>query len=85
MSIVGVRFNDIEGNELNVLKSINFKYFNIKVICVEIINYKSLGDSKIDLLVDLLYLNIIKLRFFPSVKSVSQETVEGLGQSIYLN
>jgi len=32
---------DIEGNELNVLKSINFKYFNIKVICVEIINYKS--------------------------------------------
>ncbi len=32
---------DIEGNELNVLKSINFKYFDIGVICVEIINYKS--------------------------------------------
>ena len=32
---------DIEGGELNVLKSINFKYFDIKVICVEIINYKS--------------------------------------------
>ena len=35
--------------------------------------------------VDLLHLNIIKLRFLPSAKSVSKETVEGLGQSIQLN
>ena len=35
--------------------------------------------------VDLLHINIIKLRFLPSAKSVSKETVEGLGQSIQLN
>ena len=34
--------------------------------------------------VDLLHQNIIKLRFLPSAKSVSKETVEGLGQSIQL-
>ena len=32
--------------------------------------------------VDILHLNIIKLRFLPSAKSVSKETVEGLGQSM---
>ena len=30
---------DIEGHELKVLKSLNFNYFDIKVICVEIVNY----------------------------------------------
>ena len=35
--------------------------------------------------VDLLHLNIIKLRFLPSAKSISKETVDGLGQSIQLN
>ena len=30
---------DLEGHELEVIKSINFKEFNIKVICVEILNY----------------------------------------------
>jgi FkbM family methyltransferase len=30
---------DIEGHELEVLKTINFKIFDIKVICVEIVNY----------------------------------------------
>ena len=30
---------DIEGHELEVLKTLNFKYFDIKVICIEIINY----------------------------------------------
>ena len=30
---------DIEGSELEVLKTLNFKKFNIKVICIEIINY----------------------------------------------
>ena len=30
---------DIEGNELDVLKTLNFKNLNIKVICIEIVNY----------------------------------------------
>ena len=30
---------DIEGHELEVLKTINFKRFDIKVICIEIVNY----------------------------------------------
>jgi len=31
---------DIEGNELEVLKTINFNKTNIKVICIEIVNYQ---------------------------------------------
>jgi hypothetical protein len=30
---------DIEGNELEVLKTINFNKLDIKVICIEIVNY----------------------------------------------
>jgi len=30
---------DIEGNELDVLKTINFKKIDIKLICIEIVNY----------------------------------------------
>ena len=40
---------------------------------------------KLALSVDLLNINIIKVRFLPSAKSVSKETVEGLGQLIQLN
>ena len=32
---------DIEGHEFNVLKNINFKNFDIKVICVEIGDYEN--------------------------------------------
>ena len=31
---------DIEGNEFDVLKTINFNKINIKVICIEIVNYE---------------------------------------------
>ena len=31
---------DIEGHELEVLETINFKNFDIKVICIEIVNYE---------------------------------------------
>ena len=31
---------DIEGNELDVLKTINFRKIDIKVICIEIVNYE---------------------------------------------
>ena len=30
---------DIEGSEYDVLKTLNFKDFHIKVICIEIVNY----------------------------------------------
>ena len=30
---------DIEGNEFDVLKTLNFKKLNISVICIEIVNY----------------------------------------------
>ena len=32
---------DIEGHELEVLKSLDFKKFNIQVICIEILNYNN--------------------------------------------
>ncbi len=34
---------DIEGNEINALKSLNFKKYNPKLICVEIHNYSKKG------------------------------------------
>ena len=36
---------DIEGNEINALKSLNFKKYSPKLICVEIHNYP-LSSSK---------------------------------------
>ena len=30
---------NIEGHELEVLKTLNFKHFDIKDICIEIVNY----------------------------------------------
>ena len=57
--------------EVKVIISRQF-YFEISGIRLEG------GNSK------LLHLNIIKLRFLPSAKSVLKETVEGLGKSIQL-
>jgi len=40
---------DIEGNELEVLKTLDFKKFDIKVICIEIVNYDDYSkDIKIN-------------------------------------
>ena len=36
---------DIEGNELDVLKTLNFKKIDIKVICIEIVNYNDYSKS----------------------------------------
>jgi len=36
---------DIEGNELEVLKTINFNKFDIRVICIEIVNYDFYSDK----------------------------------------
>ena len=37
---------DIEGHELDVLKSFNFKRFNIKVICIELLDYNKMSAAK---------------------------------------
>jgi FkbM family methyltransferase len=37
---------DIEGHELEVIKSINFKKIQIKVICVEILNHNQVAKNK---------------------------------------
>lgn len=37
---------DIEGHELDVIKSIDFKKFDIKVICVEILNYDKFSKKR---------------------------------------
>jgi hypothetical protein len=37
---------DIEGHELEALKSLNFKRFDIKVICVEILNYDNFTNVR---------------------------------------
>ena len=36
---------DIEGNELEVLKKIDFKKIYIKVICIEIVNYEFYSNN----------------------------------------
>ena len=56
---------DIEGHELNVIKSIDFKKFDIKVICVEILNYDKFSNNKKKLLISYLKKN----RYFLRCKS----------------
>ena len=51
---------DIEGHEFEVLKSVNFKKFNIKVICVELINFNKFSRNKKNQLVSLLKKNKYK-------------------------
>ena len=40
---------DIEGNELNALKSLNFKKYNPKLICIEIHNSSYIGSKTVSL------------------------------------
>tara|TARA_B110000211_G_C13974655_1_gene506551 strand:+ start:339 stop:1070 length:732 start_codon:yes stop_codon:yes gene_type:complete len=51
---------DIEGHELEVLRSVNFQKFNIKVICVELINFNKLSGNKKNQLIALLKKNKYK-------------------------
>ena len=53
---------DIEGHELEVIKSINFKEFDIKVICVEILNYDKFSKQKKNQLISLLKKNKYSLK-----------------------
>ena len=51
---------DIEGHEFEVLKSVNFKKFNIKVICVELINFNKFSGNKKNQLISILKKNKYK-------------------------
>ena len=52
---------DIEGKEVDVLKSINFKKFKIKVICVELLSFDKLSDKRKKQLILYLKKNKFKL------------------------
>ena len=53
---------DIEGHELKVLKSLNFKKFNVKVICIEILSYNSKSRRKNNELLNYLKKNGYRLK-----------------------
>ena len=48
---------DIEGHELEVLESINFKKYNIEVICVEILDFNNFAIKRKRKLISLLKKN----------------------------
>lgn len=52
---------DIEGHEFEVLKSLNFKEFNISVICVEIINFNKESKNRGSKILNILKKNKYKL------------------------
>ena len=56
---------DIEGSELKVLKTINFNYFDIKVICIEVLNQFFTKRAKInkDKIIKILKQNNYTLKF----------------------
>ena len=56
---------DIEGSELKILKTINFNYFDIKVICIEVLNQFFTKRSKInkDRIIKILKQNNYTLKF----------------------
>ena len=52
---------DIEGHELEVLQSLNFKKFKIDVICVEILDYDKTSNLRKKKLINFLKKNKYKL------------------------
>ena len=48
---------DVEGHELEVLKTINFKKTKLKYICIEMINHNNLSIKNSDQIIDLLETN----------------------------
>tara|TARA_B100001059_G_C17657958_1_gene487979 strand:- start:111 stop:722 length:612 start_codon:yes stop_codon:yes gene_type:complete len=51
---------DIEGNEINALKSLNFKKYSPKLICVEIHNYPSSSSKLVTLKSNPIYKFLLK-------------------------
>ena len=64
---------DIEGHELEVIKTLNFKHFDIKVICIEIVNYefysKKIKNKKNEIF-KVLKKNNYRLKFKPAVNYI---------------
>ena len=56
---------DIEGSELKVLRTINFNYFDIKVICIEVLNqfFTKRGKINKDKIIKILKQNNYALKF----------------------
>ncbi len=56
---------DIEGSELKVLKTLNFNYFDIKVICIEVLNqfFTETGKINKDKIIKILKRNNYTLKF----------------------
>jgi FkbM family methyltransferase len=71
---------DIEDSELKVLQTINFNYFDIKVICIEVINQFKTKQSNInkDKIIKLLKKNnyIVKFKSFVNYVFVKNEKIK---------
>ena len=52
---------DIEGHELEVLKSFDFKKFKIKIICIELLNFNKISNNKKKQIESILKKNKFKL------------------------
>ena len=55
---------DIEGNEINALKSLNFKKYSPKLICVEIHNYSSSSSKSVNLKSNPIYKFLLKKGYY---------------------
>ena len=71
---------DIEGSELKVLKTINFNYFDIKVICIEVLNQFFTKRNKInnDKIIKILKQNnyILKFKTFANYVFIKNEKLK---------
>ena len=64
---------DVEGHEIEVLKNFNFNFFNIRLICIEIIDYESYSkkiEIKKSKIFKLLKKNNYSLKFKTSVNYI---------------
>ena len=71
---------DIEDSELKVLKTLNFNYFDIKVICIEVINQFNTKQSNInkDKIIKILKKNnyILKFKTFVNYIFIKNEKIK---------
>jgi hypothetical protein len=56
---------DIEGNEINALKSLNFKKYSPKLICVEIHNHSSSSSKSVNLKSNPIYKFLFNKGYYP--------------------
>lgn len=66
---------DIEGDELDILQSIDFNKFKIKVICVEILDYDIFTTQKKKKLINFLKKNKYKLAAKSSINYIFQRNI----------